>query len=622
MNLKKEKYFWSESLHTDATEMFTSICPNGPKKQIHIKLRVLRNTDIEAILLYTVQKGDEIRIPLKKLSCVDGFDWWGTGMDINHKTLSYRFRISTSTGHFFWDAKGSSLYNVTYENNFKIAINPKAPDWIFKSVFYHIFVDRFNKDGANGIGDKKTSEVSVSKSYYGEKKNLSWGEIVPYESNQFFNGDLDGIREKTEYLKYLGITTICISPIFLSSSSHRYDVQDYYVVDPVVGTKERLLELVEFLHRNGMRIVFDGVFNHTGVHHRWFNKLGQYPEKGAFQDKNSRYAGFYYFRDHPNDYETFMGCDTLPKLNYDSKELREFVYGLENSIVKYWSTKPFEVDGWRLDCACMIGKSDYQQMNGEVLAEMYDNIKKLKGDSYVFGEHPFDPSDLIPFVNVDGITNYSGFYNPVLMWLMNPRVFTAQHLTDAMDDFRAKMGFQFANASLNFIGNHDKQRMFSILSHMQKYKLAVVLMFTQPGIPCIYYGEEIGLHSFKIRDDSRICMNWEKANDEDKLFLFYRKLIGLYKSSTALQTGSYKSLSTNRNVFSFVRFDKREMIIVMLNNGRRKCDYRLSLTAVDTTNRAKFTDLLDSGSLYETRNQILTIGELKAYEAKILRRVE
>lgn len=520
---------------------------------IEIKLSVNINDEIESILLFYIDGGDEIRIPLKKKN--DGnFDNWVCHCKLykdikKYNTFSCRFKIILEDSYFFFDAMGAHKYSVSNNKNFIYSFN-SYPDWIESAVIYHIFIDRF-----------KSATESTHTS--------SWGEIPSGDVYEMYGGDLYGIIDKLNYLQYLGVTALCLTPIFSSITNHRYDVEDYYSVDPRLGGNEAFILLLQECKKINMRVILDGVFNHISARSSWFDINRKNADSGASSFFESSYREYFRFYKDSMKYDSFWGDIYLPRLNYESKKIKEIIYKNEKSVIKHWLKPPYSIDGWRLDACCMLGKYPNIDVNDTILRELYDEAKKTKENSYIFGENPFDPAEVKQFLHLDGITNYSGFYTPLVYWLDSNVNFDVRDFDQALREFRALMGYQFVLSSKNFIGNHDKNRLFGLLGGDEiKYKNALTFLFTYPGIPTIYYGDEIGLSNVFINNDSRLCMNWNSSTPEQKdIFTYTKSLIYLYKESISLKKGEFKTLYAHEDIFVFERFFDGQISIVILNNS-------------------------------------------------------
>jgi alpha-glucosidase len=545
---------WAESVYTDISSDCVCISNVDDVLQIQIRIHISSDLDIKDAVLYFHKCGDEMRIPLTK-NIVGRQDEWTVSVKLENVTMLnpflYRFKLNALNGDsVFYDADGISKYKVSTISNFKY-YHQSAPTWLNSAVVYHIFVDSFCK-------------ASISKT-----TTIRWGSTHPRDIHSLYGGDIAGIRSRLDYLCDLGVTVLCLTPIFQSSTNHRYDVEDYFSVDDRLGGNEEFVLLCQECKKRNLKVVLDGVFNHMSSRSPWFNKYGLHLNTGAYQSTDSPYFEHFCFRSHPEGYETFWTDKDLPKLDYRSNSLRNIIYRDENSIIKYWLKEPYCIDGWRLDASCLIARYLEDDLNSEVISELYTEAKKINNESYIFCENPFDPTEVTPYRNGDGITNYAGFYNPLLYWLDDAVNFDADDMDKSLRDFRSLVGQQFTLSSKIFFGNHDKQRLLSILNgNIDKYFTALALLFTYPGVPCIYYGDEIGLHDMSISNDSRMSMKWDGLDPSAQAILDYTKtLITLYKNNKAISVGSFNTLHTFDNTFIYERTCGNDIVIMVLTNS-------------------------------------------------------
>jgi alpha-glucosidase len=322
-----------------------------------------------------------------------------------------------------------------------------------------------------------------------------------------------------------------------------------------------------------MRFIIDIVPNHCGVEHSWF--------KSAVQDSNSPTAEYFSFPKHPHEYESWLGVRSLPKLNYRSQNLREVIYSGPNAIFRYWLKEPYAVDGWRVDVANMLARHGKDQLETEVWAGIRQAVKEENPSAFLLGEHFFDSSLQLQGDQLDASMNYFGFANPIGYWLnffeinqhSEPRkvksavAWSTQALVDSWQAGRAAIPWQIACQQFNLLGSHDTPRIINILNHDQaRNRLAVAFLLTYVGVPCIYYGDEIGM-SGKDSLEARNCMIWDSTRWDTDLRAFYQKLIKLRRTSPALINGGFQILLAEENVLAYMRDTDNEQIIVIGNRG-------------------------------------------------------
>ncbi|OQA19192.1 MAG: Neopullulanase 1 precursor [bacterium ADurb.Bin363] len=565
-----DKWDWKKTLYNDETAQIYA------KNKLNPELFVYKNNDIKEVYIRTSPDGEQYLTPMKKNKKNEFFEVYKGNIDVKSNSINYRFLIFTKKDSFWFSRRGLSRATPPDTMDFKYLRDFKPPFWLKNSIFYQIFPDRFC-DG-NSSTNVKTGEYT----YEGKTTEAcNWGEMPSIYQKRghldFFGGDLEGIKKKIPYLKKLGINALYLNPIFLSPSNHKYDTQDYRLIDPHMGTNKEFADLVSTLHKNGIRIILDGVFNHTGIAHYWFNKSGFYPDHiGAYKNLNSPFREYFTFYKKPDDYHSWMGVKTLPKLNYKSENLRKEIYKSSDSIMNFWMNPPYNIDGWRIDVANMIARQDDYQEFSEVYREMRKWCKEMKKDSFIMGEHFFDPTVLLQGDMLDSVMNYQGFLFPVLRWITKKErfkkgfrdiQFSSQDLSQNLQDFYSLIPFDIMLSMFNLLDCHDLPRFYSLVGEsFVKLKMGLVLLFTYPGLPCIYYGDETGTTGLE-EHEFRKCMEWNEKLWNHDIMELYRKLIKFRKTFSVIKKGGFKILYDEDEIFSFARILKDRVVFVILNNN-------------------------------------------------------
>jgi alpha-glucosidase len=562
---------WLESVyHAGTADYLSNICP-FLGEHIEVYLRTASDAPVQQIMMRTCPNGEQQFTPMVKAETKGTMQFWRVNLKINENITPYRFGIQTDQAVWWLNAAGISLQEPFSLFDFKLLAGFHPISWLRDAVFYQIFPDRF----ANG--DPNNDPVMEHISYRDLVRNtFKWGQPAPAgEHNMlaFYGGDLQGISQKLGYLQNLGVNAIYLNPIFSAFSNHRYDVTDYDRVDPVLGGDEALITLRKELDDLQMHMILDIVPNHCGFGHPWF--------QSALKQADSVEAGFFYFDHHPDVYESWMGHSLLPKLNYASHELRRRMYLDENSIVKSWLNPPFSADGWRVDVANMLGRRDADQVAHEVIPEIRKAVKDVNQDAYLVGENFFEASSQLQGDGWDGVMNYAGFCNPLLYWLIGYRQdalgwngelrtsdpWPTETLLQSWRDHLAAIPWQIALQQFNLLDSHDTHRIRTILNGNESlHRLAAILQFTFPGVPCIYYGDEIGL----VDDEgfgSRNCMPWDKERWNKPLFDFYRSLIAFRKGSDVLKNGNFQILHWEKDFFIYQRNLNNDHILISANRS-------------------------------------------------------
>ncbi|MFZ2096127.1 MAG: alpha-amylase family glycosyl hydrolase [Anaerolineales bacterium] len=543
---------------------------------VTIRLRTSVTAVIQQILLRTCPDGEQLYIPLQpeKSDQSDVCCWWRASLQINNPVTAYRFLIISDNGTHWYNGSGLHAFNPTDAEDFRLLADFQAPDWLKQSVFYQIFPDRFaDGDPTNNVKDGEYE-------YFGYKARARhWGEPPAIGSRaamvEFYGGDLAGIISHLDYLEDLGVNALYLNPIFTAFSNHRYDVTDYFSVDPHLGGNQALVALRQALTERSMRYILDIVPNHCGIMHPWF--------QAALKDAAAPTAEYFTFHKHPDDYATWLGVRALVKLNYRSAALREVIYAGQDSVFRHWLRPPFSADGWRIDVANMLARQGADQLGMEVSRGIRQAVKAENPQAYLMGENFFDASHHLQGNSWDGVMNYSGFALSLRDWLNPVRIFvsgqaqwintgntiTTQALMDGWTAFRAAIPWAIATQQFNLIGSHDTPRALSLLGgNRDMFRLVVVLLFTYPGVPSVYYGDEIGLGDQDA--NPRQCMPWDQSTWDLELLSVYKTLIHLRRTSPALVDGGFQVLLVEDDTFVYQRDSDEETILVIARRGSQR----------------------------------------------------
>ena len=457
-----------------------------------------------------------------------------------------------------------------------------TPDWFGRGVTYQIFPDRFRRtavpDPAGMVGERVVHrEWDEGMEYLPDEK----GEI---RNRDYFGGNLAGVEEKLEYLRDMGVETIYFCPIFEADSNHRYNTGDYEKIDPMLGTEEDFRRLCEKAHGLGMRVMLDGVFNHTGSNSKYFNALGQYPGLGAAQSRESPYYPWYTFLYWPNRYDAWWGVKTLPAVNETHPDYIRYIIEGEDSIIRRWLRAG--ADAWRLDVA--------DELPDEFIAKIRKVMMEEKADSFLLGEVWEDGSNKIAYDTrrkyllgreTHGLMNYP-FRVAALAYLQGG---DAGDFMEAMETIRENYPRDAFYSGMNLLGTHDTPRVLTMLGvhpdRMPKdrtgraeYRMteeeretgkrllraAAVLLFCFPGSPTVYYGDEAGMEGFED-PFNRGTYPWGR---EDTAVQKHFALLGnLRRDRVSMQSGDLQWLHAKEHVLAFARTEGTEITAAVLNVG-------------------------------------------------------
>ena len=622
--------FNPQALFSDGTAFYRN--PSEPDcfEEVHLRFRTGRENVDEVILVF-----DEQRYTMQKVANDKMFDYYEYTVKLGDSRVEYYFEVHSGHMVCYFNSVGvcSSVENYY---NFSITPSFQTPDWAKGAIIYQIFVDRFyNGDRSN---DVETDEYF----YIGEgtHKNSDWMKY-PREMDvrEFYGGDIAGVMQKLDYLQDLGVEAIYLNPIFVSPSNHKYDIQDYDYIDPHFGRivkndgenlqrdengnliihdpehpnkdatryicrvtdKENLeasnqlfIEFVEEVHRRGMKVILDGVFNHCGSFNKWLDRECIYEdapgyEKGAFVSKDSPYRTFFKFREdtwpYNVNYDGWWGHDTLPKLNYEeSPKLYEYIM----RIARKWVSPPYNVDGWRLDVAADLGQT--AEYNHHFWHEFRRNVKEANPNAIVLAEHYGDPTEWLKGDQWDTVMNYDAFMEPLTWFLTGVEKHSDEYRGDlignadaffgSMRHYMTRFNTQSLQVAMNELSNHDHSRFLTLTNHQvgrissrgadaanegvnkNLFRMAVLMQMTWPGAPTIYYGDEAGLCGW-TDPDSRRAYPW--GHEDEELIQYHKELIRIHKEHQVLRTGSILFLFGEYQCISYGRFDDNEHIVVAIN---------------------------------------------------------
>lgn len=612
-----------KAIFSDGTANF--VFPPEPKayERVTIRCRVGKD-DVDSVTAIVEEKP----FPMTKCASTEHFDIYEVSLSLQEKQIGYHFKITKGQESVICNRQGV-VEQVNPYFNFCIIPGFSTPSWAKGAVMYQIFVDRFCN------GDRSNDVVDNEYTYIGEHvtRVRDWNKLPSsMDIRNFYGGDLKGIWQKLDYLQDLGVEVLYLNPIFVSPSNHKYDTQDYDYIDPHYGvivedggeplaegdmenahaskyikrvvnmknleaSNEFFAEFVKEVHRRGMKIILDGVFNHCGSFNKWMDREKIYDKdesynKGAFLQKDSLYHDFFHF--YPDGswpdnthYDAWWGNDTLPKLNYeDSEHLADYI----RKIAKKWLSEPYNIDGWRLDVAADLGKTE--EYNHKFWKEFRKAVKSVNPDAIILAEHYGNPSPWLDGSQWDTVMNYDAFMEPVGWFLTGMEkhsdvyrgdlVGNADAFFTAMTDFSARFTAPTAQAAMNELSNHDHSRFLTRTNRVvgriafsgpmaaqvginpAVMRQAVVMQMTWVGAPTVYYGDEAGVCGW-TDPDSRRTYPWE--NQDREMLLFHKEMIRIHKDYEVFKTGSLIYLHSEKSLIVYGRFDGKDKVIVAVQVG-------------------------------------------------------
>lgn len=661
------------ALFCDGTEGY--VYPPEPKENELVTFR-FRTAKDDADRVGLVTSADTY---VMEKECTQGeFDYYTFEVRLGAEPFRYCFEVQSGTEKYYYGRCGISREILEYYN-FVVVPGFSTPDWAKGAVMYQIFTDRFyNGDKSN---DVETNEYYYIGDY--SRRVTNWDK---YPANmgvrEFYGGDLQGVMDKLDYLQELGVEVVYFNPLFVSPSNHKYDIQDYDYIDPHYGkivddgsevlpdgvtdnsqatkykkrttglknleaSNELFIKLVEELHRRGMKVILDGVFNHCGSFNKWMDRERIYEgekdyEPGAYISADSPYRSYFrFFKEEPENwpyngnYDGWWGHDTLPKLNYeDSVKLENYIL----YIGRKWVSPPYNVDGWRLDVAADLGRSN--EYNHDFWKKFRTAVKDANPSALILAEHYGDPSDWLKGDEWDTVMNYDAFMEPITWFLTGMEKHSdeaREELLGNIDNFIGSMAHHMSNmltpslqVAMNELSNHDHSRFLTRTNHMvgrvehlgpeaaNEYvnkavmREAVVMQMTWVGAPTIYYGDEAGVCGFTDPDNRR---TYPWGREDHELIAFHKEAIRIHKEHPALRTGSLKILSGEENVLSYARFKGNDRIVIVINNRSERTEVKVPVWEAEIPAKCRMKRLLYSykdGYTTEYEEYLVEDGEVVA----------
>ena len=676
-----------QALFCDGTARY--VCPLEPEvgETVTLKFRAAKEDNIQIRLainneLYTMESE----------RTYGAFTYYRAEWKLKDGMTSYYFEIQDGEEVWYYNRSGLTDGRIPYYD-FRLAPGFSTPDWAKGAVIYQIYTDRFyNGDPEN---DVETREYFYIGDY--SSKVTDWNKYpAAMGVREFYGGDLQGVIDKLDYLQDLGVEVLYFNPLFVSPSNHKYDIQDYDYIDPHFGkivedggellspgeksnkkatkyqkrttsfanletSNELFIKLVEELHRRGMKIILDGVFNHCGSFNKWMDRECIYERQkgyapGAYISRESPYHDYFrFFSDEEKDwpyngkYDGWWGHDTLPKLNYEES------VKLENYILntgRKWVSPPYNVDGWRLDVAADLGRSN--EYNHQFWKKFREVVKNANPDAIILAEHYGDPREWLGGDEWDTVMNYDAFMEPITWFLTGMEKHSdemREELRGNADNFTRAMTYHMANmmvpsllTSMNELSNHDHSRFLTRTNHMvgrvaelgpeaanefvnpAVMREAVAFQMTWIGAPTVYYGDEAGVCGFTDPDNRR---TYPWGHEDQQMLGFHKEMIRIHKEHEALRTGAVVMLHCEKNILAYGRFTEEEQIIVILNNRSELAEVTVPVWKAEVpvkTNMRRLMYSYKDGYTTEYEKYLIRDGELVvnmgAYSALVVETID
>ncbi len=591
--------------HHDGSSLYVSNSAPSIGDSITLKVRVPNSYHFEKGFVRVYEDGEPRSYELKAGKKNDVECWYEVKITVVNIHTVYRF-VFVAKGKYDWlNAFGLSSHDVHSNNDFQIVAVPSNPEWIKSSVFYQVFPDRFAKSGKN----YKVPDWAHPRDWIELPRGRS-----KFTGTELYGGDLLGVEQHLDHINDLGVNGIYFTPFFSARSNHRYDANSFNEVDPILGGNKALFSLVKKSNKLGIRVMGDLTSNHCGAGHPWLAK--------AKKNKKSKERSYFYWdKSVKHGYVGWWGLESLPKLNFNSKALRNEMYKGKNSIVRKWIGSKYGMSGWRIDVGNMTGRLGADNLHDEVMHGIRKAMDETNPNAWLVAENgDFVASDLNG-LGWHGAMNYQGFMRPVWNWLNRnseigggfqglpfemPRISGSQ-LVNSMKQFNASVPWRSVTASMVLLDSHDTARFRTVVNgDVASHLSAMTMVLTYPGVPSIFAGDEIGLEG-AWGEDGRRTINWDDRSGWDYHFMGeVKSLISVRKNNDALINGGLRWIATESDYIAYLRESKKQSVLVLV-----------SRTAIDVTvDLSKFGYSI-SKTLYgqEAKGSIFTIKSDQAMQS-------
>ena len=535
----------------------------GPRtigSTVRARVRVPLGCATERLRLRTTPDAEPDVVDAQIESESGGAAWWAVDVELTMPITNYRFLLEGGRlGRCWLNGAGVFHRDVTDDADFRISTAPAPPGWLHNTVGYQIFIDRFARSGT----DVPTPDWAIAQAWHD-----AVDDTPGVRSRQWFGGDLRGIEQHLDHLARLGVTMIYLTPFFPAGSMHRYDASTFEHVDPALGGDGALASLIAASHARGIRVIGDITLNHTGVHHDWF--------AAALAGPQAAERGYYFFdEDEPYGYVAWHGVASLPKLDHRSDDLRRRFYDGATSVAARYLHEPFELDGWRVDCANTTARQGTIDDNCDVAHAMRATMGAIDDDRWLVAEHCYDAAGDLDGTGWHGVMAYQWFTRPLWGWLKGPEprsLMAAVELIDldgaamveSMRHLAANVSWDARQASMTILDSHDTARFRTVVDgDPVRHLVGLVALFTMPGVPTLFAGSEMGVGGDSM-DTGRVPFPWDDLDDGDAFLGHVRTLIALRRTTVALQQGALRWIDAGTDSVTYVRETDDEVVLVHL----------------------------------------------------------
>ena len=604
----------------------------GSSLEIRVEAPRVLGASAAVLRILSDDTGVERDIPLEFFDSSLGYDVYRTTLDVaelckNEKSglFYYEFLFLRGAKTLFTD----SINNVDFElcehsaNKFRLLVYEKgfeSAKWFRGGVMYHVFVDRFAK-GEGKVGTR--DDVVIDNNWESGIPQYPKIRGESFSNNVFFGGNLWGVAEKLDYLKSLGVTVIYLSPIVKAYSNHKYDTGNYMCVDEMFGGEEAFENLLKRADEHGIKIILDGVFNHTGDDSLYFDRYGKYGKTGAYTNPESAFRNWFHFKSYPKEYESWWGIEILPKLQLNNKECAEYFVGEGGVIEKY---SKMGIGGWRLDVA--------DELPNEFLEKLRRTAKAVcPTDPIIIGEVWENAADKISYskrrrylrgAQLDSVMNYP-LRNGILSFVKNG---DSEMLSDILKEIYSSYPEGVCHSLMNILGTHDTERILTVLGDSEEDELRVMdmsqdevacrkllgeaytlakkkllvaaaIQYTVYGVPSVYYGDEAGSEGYH---DPFCRKPYPWGREDVEIRDFYTLLGKIRKANKVFANGDFKVVCVSDGFIAYERSNANGKITVLANVSDNTVEYAVENAGTELISSKQYSGKVEPLSVKIVRS--------------------
>jgi len=570
---------WKQGIHSSVSAPYVKPLFPSKGETVRVEMQVPLSDEILEVRLVSFQLGREKQYLMQAYK-----QRYAAEVTLRDDTMYWYFLIVAQDRAYSYSLAGFKASVPPLRECFSLKAGIVPVSWVAGSTCYQVFPDRFRK------GDPSCGAKEGEYSFDGGTVSVHAFDEKPLDFAQgrcldFFNGDLKGVEDAIPHFKRLGVNVIYLNPIGASMTTHRYDCIDFFHIDEKLGGDKAFAQLCDALHEAGIKVIVDISINHTGTEHPWYKK--------AKKDHTCEEASYYFFNED-GTVACWQDVPTLPQLNYRSSTLRDQIYRSENSVMRSFLREPYLQDGWRLDVSSEVGRRGDDQLCEEIWREVRAAVKQENSQAYLVGEDWVDATPFLQGDMWDATMNYLGSSRPMRSWMgetdryltdgwghqpKSTRPFTGIEFAQALEAHLTSMPAQMLGMQMNLIDSHDTTRLHNNteLFEWDLYAGIIKLLYVLPGMPNIYYGDEIGLAGpYGSTEQARYPIQWDEQTWNQNFFSLYSQLGNLRTTyASVLANGAYKIIHADEESLAFARFDDEKALVCVLSRSEQALTIQL-----------------------------------------------